>query len=129
MKEYSRERVLIVDDDITLANTIGDQMGLFGFVPYVEHSAEGGLNYWAQDGETKLVVTDLQMPGMDGLELISLLRTQGYKGKTILISGDSDLRDIVEKRVHQENKCRPDAVVAKPFGFVDLQRTLVEISN
>tara|TARA_Y100000310_G_scaffold276679_1_gene294026 strand:+ start:26 stop:412 length:387 start_codon:yes stop_codon:yes gene_type:complete len=122
-------KALVVDDDTVLAHTLGDQIGFMGIEPNVRLSARAGLEYWAQDGETGYVITDLQMPDMDGLEFIRELREQGYQGKAILISGDTDLRETVERRVREQPLCRPDAVVEKPFGFVDLQRTLVEISN
>ncbi|MBT4174455.1 response regulator [archaeon] len=122
-------KALVVDDDITLANTIGDQIGFMGIEPNVRLSAREGLEYWAQDGETGYVVTDLQMPGMDGLDFIRELRAQGYEGKAILISGSIDLREIVERRVRLQPSCKPDAVVEKPFRFGDLQRTLVDVSK
>ncbi len=77
------------------------------------------LEKLAQSGEVDLVLTDINMPGMDGLVLLSELLERGYKLKTVVISAYGDMQNI---RMAM-NRGAFD-FLTKPIEFEDLERTI-----
>src|SRR5215470_3950304 len=83
-----------------------------GCVPFVSaaHFLESGLI-----AETTCLITDLQMPGLNGLELQEALRSQGYQTPVILITA-------YPKEKHRKRALNNGAVgfLSKPFDEEDL---------
>ena len=81
----SEPLISIVDDDALARDGIGQLIESLGYkaVTFVsaEHFLESGLI-----AETTCLITDLQMPGLNGLELQEGLRSQGYQTPVILIT-------------------------------------------
>jgi len=80
-------RILVVDDDAAvrlLLRTLLERRG--HFVVEAENGDEG-LRYY-RDAPTDLVITDIQMPVMDGLQMIKELRSAFPTVKIIAISGE-----------------------------------------
>lgn len=80
MKQYD---VLIVEDDLSLCEALCDTLELEG---YQMLSANNGTEALArlQDVEVKLVVSDVQMPVMDGLQLLQNIQ-QRHRGLPVLL--------------------------------------------
>jgi FixJ family two-component response regulator len=77
--------ISIVDDDALARDGIGELVESLGYRAVTFNSAENFL----QSGviaETTCLITDLQMPGLNGLELQEALRSQGYQTPVILIT-------------------------------------------
>ncbi len=71
----SRQRVLVVDDSATVRQSLGRCLSGAGY--RVEQAADGREAWTALQGqEVDLVLTDVEMPVMDGLELVRLLRQE-----------------------------------------------------
>ncbi len=66
-----------------------------------------------------LVLTDLQMPVMDGLSLASHIKERSPSTPVILLTGSD--RETVRKKVE---RAPVDSVIFKPFRLEDLQRTV-----
>jgi FixJ family two-component response regulator len=82
----SRERVIsIVDDDPFARDAIGDLIQSLGYQAVTFPSAEQFLDS-GSIGEVACLITDLQMPGMTGLDLQDYLQTAGYDTPVIFIS-------------------------------------------
>lgn len=66
-------RILFVDDDLSLAGLYADLLRGRG---YIVHVAEGGFKALAclRQGLPDLVISDLCMPGMSGMELLAIIR-------------------------------------------------------
>ena len=84
-----RERVLIVDDNLSLAENIAEILQAEGCTTDVAGSAEEALPK-ALTQEFGVVVTDLRLPGMDGIELLRTLGRQRMNVVTIVISAYID---------------------------------------
>mgnify|MGYP002759965648 CR=1 FL=1 len=70
----SRIKVLLVEDDRSLRQALGDTLELGGFTYCAVGSAEEALEAVAVE-VFGLVVSDVNMPGMDGHQLLARLRT------------------------------------------------------
>jgi len=76
--------VLIVDDDPSISTAVARLVRTRGWEPLV---ARSGLEALAFIDRADAVVTDLSMPGMDGLELIGVIRERDDTLPAILVTG------------------------------------------
>jgi FixJ family two-component response regulator len=77
--------ILIVDDDVLARDGISELVESFGYKAVTFNSAE---NFLQSDmiAETTCLITDLQMPGLNGLELQEALQSRGHSTPVILIT-------------------------------------------
>ena len=68
-----RARVIVVDDKLAMAETLADGLVDRGFDAGAEADARVAIDA-ARAGRVDLIVTDLRMPGVDGLELVEAVR-------------------------------------------------------
>jgi len=78
-------RILVVEDDRTLAELLVEELEAEGWSVDAQPSAERALEI-IDDFEPDLVVSDLQLPGMDGLELIERIRDRHAPPAVLMIS-------------------------------------------
>lgn len=119
--------VLVVDDDPDVAEAMQSVLERSGFVVVVANGAMAGLES-LQDHDFAVVVTDLIMPKVNGLELIRKLREQHPRIRVIAISGGGGLGPLSMKpdalSTHAFIAAARDAgaeeVLTKPFDMEDL---------
>jgi CheY-like chemotaxis protein len=113
-QERSR-RILVVDDNRDIRNVISQVLRLMGFDVAL---AGNGIEALAAFIESSfdLVVTDLQMPAMDGSKLALLVKERSPNTPVILITGTDG--ETVWKKV---TKGSVDSVIFKPFKLKDFQ--------
>ena len=84
-------RILIVDDDTALRETVGRHLQRSGFTVVTAADAENALQLaLASEVPFDVVLTDLHMPGMDGIELMVALRTRRPSQCVVIVSGHDD---------------------------------------
>ncbi len=88
------ERVLVVDDDLSIRETFEHHLARLGFDVRVAASAEEALPLLAEF-EPALVVTDLRMPGMDGLALLEKIRSSSVDADVVLITAHDDMASAI----------------------------------
>jgi FixJ family two-component response regulator len=86
--------IAVVDDDESVRNAVSGVLRSVGLKPQTFGSAEEFLSS-GQQSVTVCLITDVQMPGMGGLELQTKLATEGHRIPVIFISayGNPRLRD------------------------------------
>jgi two-component system copper resistance phosphate regulon response regulator CusR len=107
-------KVLVVEDDRTVGQFV--QRGLEEAGMQVELVGDGpeGLTR-ASAGEFDLLVLDLRLPGLPGLELLRTLRDRGITMPVLVLTA----QDAVESKV-QALRIGADDYVTKPFAFEEL---------
>ena len=110
------KKILLVDDNQNLAFLLQAMLKDEGYE--VELARDGGDGYLAYfHFRPDLVITDIQMPVENGLQLIKHIRRHNPMVKTIYMSGD--LRPFW-KHLEEEKTRYQASVLEKPFSKVDL---------
>ncbi|RMG31006.1 MAG: hybrid sensor histidine kinase/response regulator, partial [Bacteroidetes bacterium] len=91
MKGLQGKKVLIVDDNATNRLIQTQQLEKWGLEVQAEASPQHVLTLWQEQPQWDLLITDMQMPEMDGLQLSQQLRRQGMKQPIIMLSSIGDL--------------------------------------
>ena len=102
-------RILIIDDDLGLTNLLSEYLTSAGFTVDAVHTGEDGLNR-ALGGTYSLIVLDLMLPGIDGLELLRRLRPLSRIPVLMLTARGEDIDRIVGLEVGA------DDYLPKPFN-------------
>jgi two-component system C4-dicarboxylate transport response regulator DctD len=87
--------VLIVDDDAMVARSIGQWLALSGFAPTVVTSAAEALACLAEH-DIDVVLTDVRMPGQDGIALMRKIRELRPAAPVLMLTGHGDVPMAVE---------------------------------
>ncbi|NIR45958.1 MAG: sigma-54-dependent Fis family transcriptional regulator [Gemmatimonadetes bacterium] len=88
-------RILVVDDDASIRDTFEHHLARSGHHVATAASAEEALDRMAEF-DPALVITDLRMPGMDGLELLRRLRDTTPDIDVLVITAHEDMRSAME---------------------------------
>ena len=110
MAMASRRRVLVVDDDESMREAIESLLDEAGFETTVYQSAEALLAADGIEGAT-CIVSDLKLPSMSGLELLTTLRARGARPPVIVITAH-DAPGMCDEAV----RLGAAAYLPKPFG-------------
>ncbi|MDM3885317.1 sigma-54 dependent transcriptional regulator [Pseudomonas sp. BCRC 81390] len=102
-------KVLLVEDDRVLRQALGDTLDIGGFIYQAVGSAEEALEA-VQQQAFSLVVSDVNMPGMDGHQLLAQLRRQQPQLPVLLMTAHA----AVERAVEAMRQGAADYLV-KPF--------------
>lgn len=111
-------RVLLVDDEEGIRLSLGANLELEGYTVLEAHSAEAALQILQQQ-PVDVVLTDICMPGMTGVELFQAVRKRGLDTPVVLMTGFAR-----EELLGQALGEGAFAVLAKPFDVDDALRTL-----
>ena len=85
--------ILIVDDNEHILNVIEDYFSLFGF--HVEKASNGVEALTKiKEHDFDILLTDIDMPVMNGIELIKSINEQDMKGLTIFVMTGSGMHDL-----------------------------------
>ena len=102
-------RVLIVEDEVRLAETLRDLLDTEHYAADVCHDGESGLDNALSD-IYDLVILDVMLPKKDGLSVLRELRQEGKTVPVLMLSARSELSDRVEGL-----DCGADYYLTKPF--------------
>lgn len=105
------QRILVIDDDPAVTSVLKRGLSYEGFAVDIASSGVEGLAI-AREHVPDLVVLDIMMPGMDGLEVLRRLRVSDSKLPVLLLTG----RDAPADQIDGLERGADDYVV-KPFTF------------
>ena len=111
-------RILVVDDEPKLCHLIEELLKLEGCRVDVSISNMEALQM-IKENKYQMLITDLKMPGIDGLELIQKARELNPEIRTIIITGSETVETTVQSLKHEI-----DDDIKKPFSIVELKKVV-----
>jgi len=88
MSEEIPVRILVVDDDSFTAELTGLLLEAEGYETVIAEGGVDALEIIADDPSIRIIVSDMNMPFMDGIQLFAELRQQGCSRPFILLTGE-----------------------------------------
>jgi CheY-like chemotaxis protein len=111
-----KRTILLVDDHIVLLRATQDVLEMSGYqVLSAANGREALLLFEQHQASLGLVITDLDMPDMDGVALMTALRAKNPQLKILMMSGNLELIENANHPLHQA-----DLVLPKPFRLPQL---------
>lgn len=107
-------RILIIEDNVDLAQGLANNLEIEGFAVDVAHDGAEGLAR-ARQAKPELVILDLALPSLDGYRVLSSLRADGSDVPVLILTARSDETDKV-----RGFRYGADDYVTKPFGLLEL---------
>jgi CheY-like chemotaxis protein len=111
-----RRRVLVVEDERHVRTMLCDLLTMWGFEADQAPTALEGLERLRSD-PYDVLVTDVRMPGMTGLELVERVRQRDSELSVILLTASAGDLDAARERL----RC---TVLRKPLGLAGLRAAL-----
>ncbi len=112
--------VLIVEDNVAVSRVVADVLMSLGCEAIIEHDGRHALRR-IRAQRPALVLVDMRLPGMDGLELVREIRASKGLEAVRLIGMTGYAHAILEKDIRDAG-C--DAFLEKPFDLEALRRTI-----
>jgi CheY-like chemotaxis protein len=109
-------RVLVADDDSLLLTTITDALTDLGAIVMTASSGAELIEQLANEGPFDLVITDISMPWMSGLQAMHAIRTAGLGTPLIVMTALPDERIPTQVRALGDNA----VLLRKPFDLSQL---------
>ena len=119
------DHILVVDDEKSVREVLKDALEYYGYKVTIACNGQEGLKYFNNSHNFKLVITDIRMPIMDGIEFARSIRNSARPNIPIIaITGF-----VVDKNIERDLF---NSVIGKPFDLASLAKVisqLLESSN
>lgn len=116
-------RLLIVEDEIELCDTVAKTLYRAGYEVDTCYDGNEALDYILAENYD-LIVLDLNLPGMDGMELLKELRKKNEETKVLILSARSQIADKVEGLDAGAND-----YMEKPFHLQELEARIRSLTR
>ncbi len=110
--------VLIVDDNPNMSSLLADMLEVFDFPSVRASDGQEALDK-LKEQDFAMIITDMRMPNMTGLELLQQVKDKHPRLPVVLISGYS-----VAEVESELDSPKPDGFLAKPFMMSDIEKLL-----
>ena len=110
----SAGRVLVIEDDVAIANLLRRGLGLKGIEVTITEDGSAGREAW-ESGGFDLILLDVMLPEVDGISLCADMRAAGDATPVILLTA----RDEAEAEEWRMAAGATD-YISKPFDFEEL---------
>ena len=116
-------RILVVDDERSICQTLRLHLGRGGHDVRLAHNAEDGLKM-AKRYQSEILVLDNRMPGMDGLEALPLFKEQNRHLFVIMVTAFHDMETTI-RAMHKGAL----EFIHKPIDIGELQAAIAKAEN
>jgi two-component system capsular synthesis sensor histidine kinase RcsC len=118
-----KRQVLVADDNDAVRDILSRTLSFWGYdVTPAANGLEAGTLFLT--GAYDLVITDLQMPLMNGWELARLIKERSPNTPVMVVSGASDQMHWEKTKI----RC-VDAIILKPFRLKEIEGTVRRLLN
>lgn len=122
MEEFQNLKLLVVDDDVDFCNLLSSYLTNKGFKVTSVNSAKEAFSKFSNESDYDVVVSDICMDDMDGLELLEKIKHKNKNFPVVLMSGCLDIESVIKAL-----GIKIDDYILKPFD--NLNEILKPIST
>ena len=97
-RKHTADRILIVDDEVATCEVLAQRLSKEGYSCVLAHNGKEALHHFYKENFS-LMISDIKMPEMDGLELLKKVKTLGPQMMVIMMTGYAEV-DTVVKALH-----------------------------
>ncbi|MCD8485001.1 response regulator transcription factor [Candidatus Woesebacteria bacterium] len=108
-------RILLIEDEHKLANAIKRALELQKYAVDVAYEGEDGLILAIGEEAYDLIISDIMLPGIDGIELCQKIRQEGIHTPVLMLTAKGQIQDKVAGL-----DGGADDYMVKPFSFDEL---------
>jgi DNA-binding NtrC family response regulator len=126
--ETEENTVIIVDDDIGISEIIEVVAHSMGFSVHTATNAKAFMDIYAQSNPS-IILMDIVMPDMDGIELLNWLTERNCTVPIVLISGYDGRYLDMASRVAEVNGANILGMLTKPFDLSEIEVHLRNVLN
>jgi len=112
------KKLLIIDDERPILEMLEISLASEGYDVFTAESGKAGLEIFGQENP-KLILTDIKMPGMDGIEVLKRIKEKDSEAEVIVITGHGDMDSAVAAL-----RCGASDFLTKPIRVEVLMLTL-----
>ena len=116
-----RQTILLVDDEPDIRDVLSLSLADMGYHVYEAENGDEALRIF-KDKQPSMVMTDIKMPGMDGLELLKKIKHENPETEVIMITGHGDM-DLAIRSL----KCEATDFITKPINVDALELALQRV--
>jgi signal transduction histidine kinase len=93
------KKVLLVDDEPGILKVLGISLADRGYRVFTAENGEEALRVF-QDARPEVLITDIKMPGMDGIELLKRIKEESPNTEVIMITGHGEMELAIQSLKH-----------------------------
>ena len=116
-----QKSILIVDDNPDMSSLLSEMLEVFDYHAERADNGQDALQV-LESGKFSMVITDMRMPNMSGLELIQEVKRRHPKLPIVLISG----YNVADSEATAAG-AKPDGFLPKPFMMSDIESLLEKL--
>lgn len=111
-------KVLMVDDEAEFIETFSERLNMRNLETCKANSGEEALQILENQGDIEIVILDVKMPGMDGIETLAEIKKRYPLVEVIMLSGHADVESAIEGMKqgafdYLMKPCDMDQIIAK----------------
>lgn len=114
-------KILIIDDDDLVRETLADIVDDIGHDVVTATDGNSGIEKLGHES-FDVVITDLIMPGMDGIDVLCQIKRCHTPTRVIVMSGGSSMTALTY--LDKAKSLGADGILAKPFTSSDLKNSI-----
>jgi DNA-binding response OmpR family regulator len=108
-------RILIVEDDVSLAGFLGSELVAANFAVDIVHDGEEAFATLQDEHRYDLLILDLNLPKLDGISLLERIKPAQPRLRMLVLTARSRTEDKVKAL-----QCGADDCLTKPFALAEL---------
>jgi DNA-binding response OmpR family regulator len=116
-------RLVILDDDASIADFVGEVARSIGFLVETAHDA-AGFQAALATGDPDVVILDLNLPGASGADMLTLLGRRGSKSRIFVMSGSDSFSREAAMQFGRSEGLAMQGHIPKPVRVAELRRML-----
>ncbi|MGK5094891.1 response regulator [Deltaproteobacteria bacterium TL4] len=116
-------QILLIDDDLNFLDELKERLTKYGYIVQIAGDGETAWDLFSKaPTEYDVIISDIKMPVLGGVELLKRLRYYEYDVPVIIMTGHGDLNISIEALKHGAYN-----FLLKPFSLKDLRKTLSKL--